>query len=74
MSVGVYCFFYALLSGTYVGSAEFGTFFMMMSGPQAYFTLILFTFMFVLLDTGLHYVNGYINKWYSSHKFRVERQ
>lgn len=41
---------------------------MLMSAPQTYFALILFTFMFVLVDTGLQYLNSYINKWYAAQK------
>ena len=33
-----------------------------------YFSLMLFTFMFVLVDTGLQYLNIYINKWYIAQK------
>ena len=29
---------------------------------------MLFTFMFVLVDTGLQYLNIYINKWYIAQK------
>ena len=44
---------------------------MLMSAPQTYFALILFTFMFVLVDTGLQYLNSYINKWYAAQKAKV---
>lgn len=37
---------------------------MLASAAQTYFVLTLFTFMFVLVDTGLHYLNTFINKWY----------
>ena len=37
-----------------------------------YFTLMLFTFMFVLVDTGLQYLNMYINKWYLTQRERAE--
>ena len=38
-----------------------------------YFTLMLFTFMFVLVDTGLQYLNIYINKWYVAQKEKSVR-
>lgn len=38
-----------------------------------YLTLMLFTFMFVLVDTGLQYLNMYINKWWLNQKERAER-
>ena len=34
---------------------------------------MLFTFMFVLVDTGLQYLNMYINKWWLNQKERAER-
>jgi len=34
---------------------------------------MLFTFMFVLVDTGLQYLNIYINKWFVAQKERVQR-
>ena len=44
---------------------------MLLQAPQTYFATFLFLFMFVLIDTGLHYLNTYINKWYLSQKERV---
>jgi len=38
---------------------------MLAEAAQTYFVLFLFTFMFVLVDSGLHYLNTYINKWYA---------
>jgi len=67
-SVLLYILFYTTISNGIVLSPEFGTFYMLMSAPQTYFALILFTFMFVLVDTGTQYLNIYINKWYLTHK------
>ena len=52
-SVLFYIFCYAVISAGFTMSDDYGTFYMLMSAPQTYFTLILFTFMFVLTDTGL---------------------
>ena len=68
LSTLLYIIFYTVISNTFVTSPEFGTFYMLMSAPQTYFALILFTFMFVLVDTGSQYLNVYINKWYLAHK------
>lgn len=59
-----YILCYTIISSSLVMSNEYGTFYMLMSAPQTYFSLILFSFMFVLIDTGLQYLNTYINKWY----------
>mmetsp|Transcript_6511 Transcript_6511/g.7803 ORF Transcript_6511/g.7803 Transcript_6511/m.7803 type:complete len:253 (+) Transcript_6511:2820-3578(+) len=63
-SVGFYYFVYVLEAGSMTTSEQYGTLLMLMSSAQSYFVIILFTFMFVLVDTGLHYLNIYINKWY----------
>ena len=47
---------------------------MLMSAPQTYFALILLSFMFVLVDTGLQYLNQYINKWYQAQKEKAEKE
>ena len=67
-SVLLYIIFYIIISHCFEDSEDFGTFYMLMSAPQTYFTLMLFTFMFVLVDTGVHYCNYYINKWYLATK------
>ena len=63
-SVLVYAGFYLSISMFIPISAEYGTIYMLLEAPQTYFTLALFCFMFVLVDTGLQYLNIYINKWY----------
>ena len=60
-----YVLCYWLISAGMVNSQEYGSFYMVMSMPQTYFSLILFTFMFVLVDTGMQYLNMYINKWFA---------
>ena len=35
---------------------------------------MLFTFMFVLVDTGLQYLNIYINKWYVAQKEKAVKE
>ena len=35
---------------------------------------MLFTFMFVLVDTGLQYLNIYINKWYLGQKAKAVKE
>ena len=35
---------------------------------------MLFTFMFVLVDTGLQYLNIYINKWYIAQKQKAVKE
>ena len=72
-SVLLYILFYTTISGGVVSSNEYGTFYMLMSAPQTYFSLILFTFMFVLVDTGSQYLNMYINKWYLNHVEKHKR-
>ena len=52
-SVGFYIFCYSLISSQFLSSDEYGTFYMMMSLESTYFSLTLFTFMFVLVDVGL---------------------
>ena len=59
-----YVFFYVFISMSFTASADYGTIHMLLEAPQAYFTLLLFTFMFVLVDMGMQYLNIYITKWY----------
>ena len=59
----LYILFYTTISTGFTVSDDFGTFYMLMSIPSTYFTLILFTFMFVLIDAGSIYLNKYINQW-----------
>ena len=59
-----YVLFYIFISMSFTASADYGTIHMLMEAPQAYFTLLLFTFMFVLVDMGMQYLNIYITKWY----------
>jgi len=59
-----YIICYAIISAAFLNSDQYGTLYMLLTAPQTYFTLILFTFMFVLVDTGLQYLNMYVNKWY----------
>lgn len=63
----VYILFYTTISSGITVSNDFGTFYMLMSAPQTYFALLLFTFMFVLIDSGSIYLNIYINKWQRAH-------
>ena len=63
-----------MISGAVAASNDYGTFYMLMSAPQTYFALILLSFMFVLVDTGLQYLNQYINKWYQAQKEKAERE
>jgi len=63
-STGVYFVIYTLQSLTTPITEQYGTLFMMADAAQTYFVLMLFTFMFVLVDTGLSNANTYINKWY----------
>ena len=53
----LYILFYTTISEGFTVSDDFGTFYMLMSIPSTYFTLILFTFMFVLIDAGSIYLN-----------------
>ena len=48
-----YVFFYVFISMSFTASADYGTIHMLLEAPQAYFTLLLFTFMFVLVDMGM---------------------
>ena len=59
-----YVLFYIFISMSFTASADYGTIHMLLEAPQAYFTLLLFTFMFVLVDMGMQYLNIYITKWY----------
>ena len=68
LSTLTYIIFFIVISNGIVSSPQYGTFYMLMAAPQTYFALILFTFMFVLVDTGLNYLNIYINKWYLGQK------
>ena len=63
-SFAFYALFYLVISAFFKISADYGTIQMLMEAPQAYFTLFLFTFMFVLVDIGMQYLNIYITKWY----------
>ena len=47
---------------------------MIVEAPQTYFTVILFTFMFVLIDCGLQYLNFYIDKWFKLQKEKAIRE
>ena len=67
-SVLLYLIFYLVISSSFTTSEDYGTLLMLLTAPQTYFTVMLFTFMFVLVDTGVHYCNYYINKWYLSTK------
>ena len=67
-SVLIYATFYAVISMFLPISADYGTILMLLEAPQTYFTLMLFTFMFVLVDTGMQYLNIYITKWYFDSK------
>ena len=69
-----YMLCYSLISYGFSGSQEFGTLQMILEAPQAYFSLFMFTFMFVLVDTGLQYLNIYINKWYLASKEKIIRE
>ena len=42
--------------------------------PSTYFALILFTFMFVLIDSGSNYLNKYINQWYRNHQKNYRKE
>jgi len=64
---------YVIISDAAVSSDQYGTLAMMAQQPASWFTLILFTFMFILVDTGLAYLNKYINKWYMQSVERAER-
>ena len=64
ISIAIYVVFYLFISMSFPISADYGTIHMLLEAPQAYFTLILFTFMFVLVDIGMQYLNIYITKWY----------
>lgn len=46
----------------------------MMSQATTYFVIILFSFMFVLVDTGVSYMNIYINKWYLNVVDKAKKQ
>ena len=63
-----------LISHFSTGSQEFGTLKMIVEAPQTYFTVILFTFMFVLIDCGLQYLNFYIDKWFKLQKEKAIRE
>jgi len=69
----VYILFYTTISNGITISNDFGTFYMLMSAPQTYFALLLFTFMFVLIDSGSVYLNVYINKWHRAHLRKHEK-
>ena len=69
-----YILCYCVISGGIAASNDYGTFYMLMSAPQTYFALILLSFMFVLVDTGLQYLNQYINKWYQAQKEKAEKE
>lgn len=62
-----------VISSNFVLSDSYGTLYMLTMQPATWFTLILFTFMFVLVDTGLSYLNMYINKWYAKAVEKAER-
>ena len=69
----LYILFYTTISTGFTVSDDFGTFYMLMSMPSTYFALILFTFMFVLIDSGSIYLNKYINQWYRNHMKRYRK-
>lgn len=71
-SVGFYIFCYSLISSQFLSSDEYGTFYMMMSLESTYFSLTLFTFMFVLVDVGLQYLRSYIDGWFNEQKRKKE--
>ena len=70
-SILLYIFSYSMISGVFVLSKEYGTMYMMFSQTQSYFAFFLFTFMFVLIDTGVFYTSNYINKWYQLHVEKI---
>ena len=72
-STAFYISNFTIISTVLVNSDQFGTFTMLAVQPASWFTLVLFTFMFVLVDTGLAYLNMYINKWYLRALERAER-
>ena len=63
-STAMYFVIYTLQSNTGPKSEQYGTLDMLARMGQTYLVVILFTFMFILVDTGLSYLNIYINKWY----------
>lgn len=69
-----YILCYIIISGSLTSSMEFGTFYMLAEAPQMYFSLILLSFMFVLVDTGMQYLNTYINKWYTAQKDKAKAE
>jgi len=52
----------------------YGTFYMLFAQSSSYFVIILFSFMFVLVDTGMSYLHVYINKWYLSAVDKAEKE
>jgi hypothetical protein len=65
LSVLSYILCYYILS-TSMKSAEYGSIQILMTEPGTYFDLMLFTFMFVLVDVGMQHLTAYINVWYTA--------
>lgn len=67
-SVLFYFLTFWLLSRFITSSDQYNNLHELCISTQTYLIVILFSFMFVLTDTGLQYLNIYINKWYLAQK------
>ena len=59
----LYLIAYYVLSATLIATDIFGTFFQLAMFPETYFTMLVVTISYVLIDIGFRYTNSELNLW-----------